>query len=44
MLGLCYSKIGKNDDAYHAYKLALHNDAARYVSLVGMGSIELERL
>jgi tetratricopeptide (TPR) repeat protein len=43
MLGLCYSKMGRNDEGYQAYKQALEADAARYVSLVGMGSIGLER-
>lgn len=43
MLGLCSSKVGKIEAAFQAYELALEVDASRYVSLVGIGSIELER-
>lgn len=39
MMGLCFSKMGKNEDAFKAYKEALEVDAGRYISIVGMGAI-----
>ena len=43
MIGLCYTKLGRMEEAYQIYNMALKADASRYVSLVGVGSIELER-
>lgn len=43
MLGVCFSKIGKSDQALVYYEQALQADAMRYNSLIGLGAIKLDK-
>lgn len=42
-MGICFSKMGKNDQAYQNFYQALTLDAEKYNSLIGMGAITLEK-